>query len=269
MDAVNTANTIASLLGPDSLKSKIGETLRESVQIKIGQTAAKTSADTISVRFKNITDAQSRLVQSRGAAAIEQTKYSIAQKVRGSLESILGELEEIERLNESVAAGEMTDAQANDVQIMIESRLAWINNIASETTWTSRPLLTGETIRFTTESISESGFDVSYPLVNTESLGISDLDVVALDSDTVSQLISEAITAVESHIETVEAEISVTGSSLENMISELSASFADLRGSERLNTSSGHRWLDIETLANSLRASDLSHLASSTILKLL
>jgi flagellin-like hook-associated protein FlgL len=262
MDIANSINTAMSLLGPENASLKISDIARVPIRKIIKQGEGKLSTDSISVRLRNISSSHSRLIQTRDTVAIEQTRYSIAQKVQGGMESILGELEEIGRLNESVAGGEMSEDQIKDVQIMIESRLAWINNIASGTTWSGQSLLTGDAVRITTESITNSGFDVSYPPVNTESLGISDLNVVTMDSDEVSRLISDAKTSLESYIESANTEMSVIESSLEAGISELGQSFANLRQSERLNTSPASGRLNTENMMNSLRAADLNSLLS-------
>lgn len=266
MDTNTTVQTIVSLLRSTGDITKIGEITGGAFgkQTEKSENTHASRTDSLSVRFGNLASAHLNLKQTHEAVAIEQTKYSIAQSVRDSLGSIQSHLDDIERLAVSVSEGDMTEEQVNDVQIMIESHLARIDDIASGTTWSGQSLLTGENIRFTTDSISNAGFDVNYPEADTASLEIDDLNVISMDADAVSSAISNAQTLIESHLADADLQVSSIESSLESRISDFRASFSDLRSSERLNTSPETRWLVSEDLRNSMYALDLNALTSGT-----
>lgn len=265
MDVRSAAQTVIGFLRDAEDVTRMSEIRRASLGAsrKITEADLPESRDSLSIRLGKITYAHARLMRTHDEAGIGQSRHTIAQDVKRGLSLIQSELSDIEHLTDAVAAGGLSSSQLNDIQIMIESRLARIDAIVSGTTFAGQELFTGDFVRITTDVISEAGFDVRYPEMDTEALRIDTLDVNTMSSTTASEMVSTAITTVESAISDVEAELTRLGSGLEEKFGELKERFAELRESEKLNIADETRWLQAKSLRVTISNGDLKNISPS------
>lgn len=261
MDVRSIAQTLVSFLRAAEDVSRISEIRTASLNAtrKTTEAGLPESRDSLSIRLGNISKAQGRLMRTHDEAGIEQSRYTIAQDVKRSLSLIQSELGDIELLTDAVAAGGLSSSQLNDMQIMIEGRLARIDDIVSGTTFAGQELFTGDIVRITTDVITEAGFDVRYQEMDTGALRIDTLDVNTMSSTMASKLVSNAISTVDSAVSDVDTEITLLGSGLEEKFGELKERFAELRESEKLNISDETRWLQAGNLRTTISPGDLKN----------
>ncbi len=200
--------------------------------------------DRLTIRLSTLRLDAAELRQTHRDVSKTQARRTISQTVQAKVGRVQGELEEMQRLADAVEAGEVTEDQLQDVQLMMESRMAHIDVAVSQAKFGGQQLITGETVRITTDSQTEEGFDVTYERVDSESLGLNTVDVVNQSSPGVAaELVEKAMEAVSEISGKIEREYSSQGTQLERQMGELQEKMAEMRSHERLNSPTEERWL--------------------------
>jgi len=194
---------------------------------------------------------------------IEQAQKTIAQTVQSTAGAIQGELTEMRRLAEAVAEGGMSEDQVQDVQLMLETRAARIDELAAQARFSGQELLTGETVRFTTDAITEEGFEVVYSEMDSTALGLGALDVVNQSSETAIGLVEQAAETVAAAETAVASEIEDLDVRLGERVSELQERFGEMRSRELLGAPAETRWRAGDSADSAISAGDLRTALSS------
>ncbi len=264
MDIRQVSSQVVALLtvGAALSPSKSESTLLKAVE-QVSASEEGENGDSLTIRLGNLALAQARLMKTSGELGVEQTRRTLVETVRSALGEIQAELGEVERMVEAVDAGEIAESEIGDVQEIIEFRLARIEEIAAQTRFGGDALLSGVSVRVMTDPITEEGFEVEYPEISAESLGLSDLDVETMDSGEALVVIAEASESLESLMSDVEEELAIIEGTMERGVSELGERFEALRSSERLGTAEETRWLEEIANGGGLSIGDLQVVLSS------
>jgi len=206
--------------------------------------AGESSRDSLTIRLNRLGLARSELNEVRDALNIGQTRLKIVQTAKGAANSIRAEVEEIERLTAAVSEGEVAESQLEDVQRMIDLRLARIEETASQASYAGNPLLTGESVVVTTDVISGEGFSISLPEMSVESMGLDELDLVNMESEEAVEVVSEALSSLDSAVSRISTEESRIQEEMEGQMGELLRRFAEMRSRETLDAPEESRWIE-------------------------
>jgi len=210
-------------------------------QVKLGNEVP--TADTVSLRFTTLERAHSRLRETSSALETVQARKAVVMTVEQSLGRIGSELDQIEMLLEDIEEGEYSESQLADAQLIIESRIARIDDIAGSTKYAGGELLRGETVRVMSDPVTEEGFDVYYPKIDSESLGLESIDVVSSAIDANIEIATAASEALSSAAVDVESEIEFIDTVFSENITGLEEAFESLRSSELLGAAEETRWV--------------------------
>ncbi|GAF87331.1 unnamed protein product, partial [marine sediment metagenome] len=109
-------------------------------------------------------------------------------------------------------------------------------------------IMTGENVRITTDTQTEEGFDVEYPLLDSQSLGLDAIDVEnQQNAGDASELIEDAAATISSVASDIEEALSVQSAQFEQAINEISEKVAAMRSHELLGAGDETRWLRADT----------------------
>jgi hypothetical protein len=197
----------------------------------------------MSVRQGSLRRSLSELRTTHAQVVVELSKRTVAQTVQSTLSEIQSQLSAMQSLADLVAEGEVTGERLEAAQEELEVRMARIDEITSQTRYGGRRLLAGETVRVTTNALTDEGFDVSYPELSAGGLGLSEIDVVNQASEgEAAEIVAEASVVVSSIAEDVGRILSGTEDYVEVRVGELQDRFAAMRSHELLGVEPGAQW---------------------------
>jgi hypothetical protein len=243
MSIQGISSTAMMLLSPMSAIERIRSTEPQLLHALENLKPGSESGDKASVRFANLDYAHTRLRESNSGLQSWQARKTVAETAYKAVCEIQSELEEIQGLIGEISEGDFSESQLADAQLIIESRVARINDIAAAARYGGESILTGETVRVTTDAVTGEGFDIRYDAVDSETLGLSAIDLVGTDVETNVEIISDAIGMVENIEADVAVGIGEVEAVLEERVGEVRTAFESLMGAEMLNAGDETRWL--------------------------
>jgi hypothetical protein len=264
-------NEIASqaiyALSPPPRTAKAPEAESTLAQMLAQSESASTNggSDTFEVRSGILRFDLNRLRETQTALNTEQARSTVYQTAQAGLSGIQAIIEEMQTLMSAVQEGGYSEEQRTEVQNMLETSAMRINDIAGQTRFRNQPLLTGETIRITTNPLTHGGFDVLIPQIDSSSLGLANLDVMNTASwETTSRALSDALSTVSSAQTAIAGPMQASQTSLENLIGTLANAFSRMTSHETLNAPAETRWLEGASPAASISVESLRSLLPST-----
>lgn len=227
--------------------------------------AGDSSRDSLKIRLDRLGLARSELNAVRDELNVGQTRLTIVQTARGAARSIHAEVEEIEQLTRAVSEGGMSESQLEDVQRMIDLRLARIEEITSQASYAGNPLLSGETVSITTDVSSEEGFSISLPEISIESMGLEELDVVNMEASEAIEVVSAAQSVLDSALSEMAIEESRIQEEMEEQVGGLMRRFAEMRSRETLDAPEESRWIESGNGSDAIPGNLRTILSSGTL----
>ena len=239
---INAQSAARRISGRQTSESAIASALKKQRSGESGK------GDSLTFRMRNLRTDLAELKESQRKAGTEQARRTVMQIAESAVGRISHQLTEMQRLAESVEAGEMSGSQLADVQLMMESRAARIDLAVSQAKFRTDQIMTGENVRITTDTQTEEGFDVEYPLVDSQSLGLDAVDVVnQQNAGDATELIEDAAATISSVASDIEEALSVQSAQFEQAINEISENMAAMRSHELLGAGDETRWLRADT----------------------
>lgn len=220
-------------------ESTTGQALRDAKSAESTQ-----DRDRLAIRLGRIDYSRSKLREVRDDLNIGQSKLTIMQTAKSAANSIRAELDEISRLTTAVSEGEVAESRLEDVQRMIDLRLARIEEIASSATYSGNRLLTGESVRIITDVRTREGFNVSLPEISVESLGLEGIDVVNEDIEKAVETVGGAFPSIDTAISRITSEELSMQREIESWMSELMNRFEEMSSREMLNAPAEMKWIE-------------------------
>jgi hypothetical protein len=257
MDVQQVTAGVVALLSGSRIAGRRGETESLVSRAIEGRGERIDGRDRLAVRQGSLRYSHARVRETSNELRVGQSRQTIAQTVMSAMNSLQAEVEEIGRLVQAVSEGEVPASQLGDVQNLIEAGLARIDEIVARTGYMGARLLTGEAVRVTTDVQSGTGFEVEYPDVSGEALGLGSIDVTSGDASESLGLVAEASARLAAAESRVGSELSAIEESLGGKVSELEGRLAEMRGREMLNAPEQTGWLTMESLGSRISVGEL------------
>jgi flagellin-like hook-associated protein FlgL len=204
---------------------------------------ADSTRSRLALRMERLRSDLGGLRESQRKANTMQASLTILQTVRNAASDIESELEEMRRLAQTVEEGQLSESQLQDVQEMLESRMARIDSIASQAKFRGQELITGENVRIETDTRTGEGFDVYFEKADSASLGLDNIDVVnQASSDEAVGLIQSAMECLNESASDVDRRIASQETQLESEMGLLTGKLSEMQAHEKLSATSEDRW---------------------------